>query len=144
VRTPGPLDASLAPFDDPEGAPMLEFESLRPEDANRTFTYDVVKKHLQMVDRIDDGRNRLSNGIIFDSVITNSFSILEGQPTSARVECKRQIGISRGDWVTRVETSSVMTSDGDYFHLTNILDAFEGPVRVFTKSWTSKIRRDMV
>ena len=56
---------------------MLEFESLRPEDANRTFTYDGVKGQLQMVDRIDDGRNRLSNGIIYDSVITNIFSILK-------------------------------------------------------------------
>ena len=97
-----------------------------------------------MMDRIDDGRNRLSNGIIYDSVITNIFSIVEGQPTSASVQCKRQIEISRGDWETRVETSSVMTSDKDYFHLTNILDAYEGQVRVFTKSWTRKIRREMV
>jgi hypothetical protein len=144
VRTPGTLDETLAPFDEPEGAAMLEFESLRPEDANRTFTYDSVKGQLQMMDLIDDGRNRLSNGIIYDSVINNIFSILDGQPTSARVECKRQIEVSRVDWVTRLETSSVMTSDKNYFHLTNILNAFEGPERVFTKSWTSKIRRDMV
>jgi hypothetical protein len=144
VRNPNELHDSLAPFDAPEGAPMLDFESLRPEDGTRTFTYDVTKGRLQMVDRIDDGRNRLSNGIIYDSVITNTFSIMEGQPTSARVECKRQIEISRGDWQTRVETSSVMTSDKDYFHLTNILDAYEGQVRVFTKSWTRKIHREMV
>jgi hypothetical protein len=97
-----------------------------------------------MVDRIDDGRNRLANGIIYDSVITNIFSILEGQPTSASVQCKRQIEISRGDWITRVETSSVMTGDRDHFYLTNVLDAYEGQVRVFTKSWTRKIRREMV
>ena len=139
-----PLDEMLLPFGAPEGAPMLEFESLRPEDANRTFTYDTVKGRLQMVDRIDDGRNRLSNGMIYDSVITNIFSIVEGQPISARVQCLRQIELSRGDWQARVETSSVMTSDQDYFHLTNILDAYEGQVRVFTNSWTRKIRRELV
>jgi hypothetical protein len=139
-----PLDETLLPFEAPEGAPMMEFESLRPEDATRTFTYDVTKGWLQMVDRIDDGRNRLSNGIIYDSVITNIFSIVERQPTSARVQCLRQIELSRGDWQTRVETSSVMTSDQDYFHLTNILDAYEGQVQVFTKSWTRKIRRELV
>ncbi len=144
TRALNKLDASLAPFDMPEGAPMLDFESLRPEDANRTFAYDVVKRQLQMTDWIDDGRNRLSNGIIYDSVITNAFSIVEGQPTSARVECRRQIEISRADWVTRVETLSVMTSDKDHFHLTNVLDAYEGQVRVFTKSWTRKIRREWV
>jgi putative CocE/NonD family hydrolase len=144
LRTPNELDGSLSPFSSPEGAPMLEYEILRPEDGTRTFTYDVTKRQLQMVDRIDDGRNRLSNGIIYDSVITNIFSIIEGQPTSARVQCERQIEISREDWETRVETSSVMTSAKEYFHLTNILNAYEGQVRVFTKSWTRKIRREMV
>jgi hypothetical protein len=144
MRAFNQLDESLAPFEAPEGAPLLEFESLRPEDANRTFDYDVVKGRLQMTDWMDEGRNLLSNGIIYDSVITNIFSIVEGQPTSAKVECRRQIEISRADWVTRVETLSVMTSDKDYFHLTNILDAYEGQVRVFTKSWTRKIRRELV
>ena len=144
IRPPNKLDESLTTFEAPEGAPMLEFESLRPEDANRKFDYDVVNGRLQMTDRIDEGRNRLSNGIIYDSVITNIFSIVEGQPTSAKVECRRQIEISREDWMTRVETSSVMTSDKDHFHLTNILDAYEGQERVFTKSWTRKIRRELV
>jgi uncharacterized protein len=144
LRDSNPLDDSLAPFGTPEGAPMLEFESLRPEDANRTFSYDVVQGRLQMTDRIDEGRNHLSNGIIYDSVITNIFSIVEGQPTSARVECKRRIEISRDDWVTHVETTSVMTSDKEYFHLTNVLDAYEGQTRVFTKSWTRRIRRERV
>jgi hypothetical protein len=143
VRSSNRGDESV-PFDAPEGAPTLEYESLRPEDATRTFTYDVTKGQLQMMDRIDDGRNRLSNGIIYDSVITNLFSMIEGQPTSARVHCQRQIEISRGDWVTRVETSSVMTGDPDHFYLTNVVDAYEGQVRVFTKSWTRKIRREMV
>ncbi|MGZ6346500.1 MAG: CocE/NonD family hydrolase, partial [Anaerolineales bacterium] len=144
VRSPDPLDKSLAPFGEPEGAPMLEHESLRGEDATRTFTYDVTKGRLQMVDWIDDGRNRLSNGIIYDSVIKNIFSIVEGQPLSARVQCDRQVEICREDWQTRMETTSVMTGDQDFFHLTNTLDAYEGSVRVFTKSWTQKIRREWV
>ncbi len=144
VRAPGALDESIVPFAEPEGAPRLEYERLRSDDATRTFTYDATQGQLQMVDRIDDGRNRLSNGIVHESVTTNIFSIIEGLPTSASVECKRQIEISRGDWVTRVETTSVMTGEKDYFHLTNVLDAYEGQVRIFTKSWTRKIRREGV
>ncbi|HUH95954.1 MAG TPA: CocE/NonD family hydrolase [Anaerolineales bacterium] len=144
VRSPAQADDALRPFEEPEGAPMLEFESLRPEGATRTFTHQEPEGLLQMVDHIDDGRNRLANGIIYDSVITNIFRIVEGQPLSASVECRRQIEVSRGEWITRVETSSVMTSDENYFHLTNILNAYEGLVRVFTKSWTKKIRRENV
>jgi hypothetical protein len=144
VRPAHQLDETLRPFDAPEGAPMLEFESLRPEDATRTFTYDQTQARLQMLDRIDDGRNRLSNGMIYDSVITNIFSISADQPVSASVECNRQIGLSREDWQVRIETSSLMTGDREYFHLTNTLNAYEGLARVFTKSWTRKIRREQV
>ena len=97
-----------------------------------------------MLDQFDEGRNRLSNGIVYDSLVVNEFSIVEGEPTSASVECTRKIELSRDGWVTRAETSSVMTSDREYFHLTNVLDAYEGQTRVFTKSWTRKIRRDLV
>ena len=144
LRTPNALDESLRPFGIPEGAPMLLHDELRMPDASRSLTYDVTSGRLQMVDRIDDGRNRLLDGLIYDSLIINTFTIQDKEPNSANVRCDRQIEISRGDWATRIETSSIMSSDKDYFHLTNILDAYEGPVRVFTKSWTRKIRRELV
>jgi hypothetical protein len=145
VRLSSNLDDALVPFDEPEGAPLLEYESLRPDVSTRTITHDPVTGRLQMLDRTDEGRNLLQpSGIIYDSVITNTYSITEGQPLSARVQCDRKIEISRGDWQTRVETTSVMTSDADSFHLTNVLDAYEGQVRVFTKSWSKKIRREEV
>jgi putative CocE/NonD family hydrolase len=145
LRTARPEDASLAPFGPPEGAPPLEYESLRPESATRTFTHDEVNGCLQMVDCIDEGRNRIiSSNVIYDSLITNTFSIREGKPLSARVQCNRRIEISRASWQTRVETLSVMTADAQYFLLTNILDAYEGPVRIFSKSWTKKLPRQGV
>ncbi len=145
LRPASKLDDTLAEFGAPEGCPPEEFEMLRPERSTRTITYDVVSGCLQMLDRIDDGRNRLlSSGTVYDGLITNTFSIIEGQPLSARVQCNRQIEISRGDWNTRVETVSVMTSDAAHFHLTNVLDAYEGQVRVFTKSWSRAIPREGV
>jgi hypothetical protein len=60
------------------------------------------------------------------------------------VQCNRQVEISRGDWHTRVETLSVMTGDASHFHLTNVLDAYEGQTRVFTKSWARAIPREWV
>jgi hypothetical protein len=98
-----------------------------------------------MVDRVDDGRKRiLNNGVIYDSTLTNTYSIVEGDPLSARAECDRQIEISRENWQTHVETQSIMTSDAENFYLTNILNAYEGQVRIFTKSWTKVIPRNYV
>lgn len=144
VRPANPLDASLQPFAEAEGAPMLEHQVLRVPDASRTVSYDVTAGRMQMVDLIDDGRSQLADGLVYDSRITNIYSITDRLPASATVECSRQIEISRGEWNTRVETSSLMTSDREHFYLTNVLNAYEGAVRVFAKTWTSKIRRDLV
>jgi uncharacterized protein len=145
VREPGGLDAALTPFAEPEGAAPMEFDSLRPDSSTRSFHYDAGSGRLELVERTDDGRNLIhANGVIYDSTITNTYSIVEGQPLSARAQCNRAIEISRDDWQTRVETSSVMTADADFFLLTNVLDAYEGAVRIFTKSWTCKIARQGV
>ncbi len=145
VRPPGALDAALKPFGEAEGAAPLPFESLRPDSSTRTFDYDLTSGRLQMVDWTDEGRSRiLANGITYDSTSTNTFSIVERQPLSARAQCDRRIEISRGAWQTRVETSSVITADAEFFYLTDVLDAYEGAVRVFSKSWTRQIRREGV
>jgi hypothetical protein len=145
VRTAGKLDDSLVPFEPPEGAAPLAYESLRSEEGTRTVMYDVTTGRLQMVDRFDDGRKRISyNGIVYDSLTTNTYSIAENDPLSARVECNRRIEISREDWQTRVETQSILTSDAGHFYLTNVLDAYEGQARIFTKSCTKMIPRNCV
>jgi hypothetical protein len=145
IREPGGMDAVLEPFAEPEGAAPMEFDSLRPDSSTRSFHYDAGSGRLELVEHTDEGRNRIhANGILYDSTITNTYSIVEGQPLSARVRCDRAIEICREDWQTRVETTSVMSADANFFLLTNVLDAYEGSVRVFTKSWTRKIPRQGV
>ncbi len=145
LRFPSELDRTLDEFSPPEGASPLDYEDLRPEASSRTITFEEPDGRLQMVDRFDDGRKHIIyNGIVYDGLTTNIYSIVEGQPLSARVQCDRRIEISRGDWHIRVETTSVMTSDAGHFYLTNNLDAYESQIRVFTKSWTRKIPREWV
>ena len=145
VRNSSEFDDNLTPFSSPEGAPLLQYENLRPAEATRIFTYNETTGLLQMVDRHDKGRKQIvSNQIVRDNITTNIYSIMEGKPLSARVQCDRKIELIRADWHTRIETKSIMTGDDKYFHLTNLLDAYEGQVRVFTKSWTKKIPRNNV
>lgn len=145
LRSPGELDNSLSDFAAPEQAPPLDSVWLRHSESKRTIQFDVITGRLQMTDRFDEGRRQISgSGLVYDGLVVNTYSIVEGEPLSASVKCERRFEISRDDWVTRVETSSVMTSDINHFHLTNVLDAYEGETRVFTKSWTSLIPRESV
>jgi len=145
IRSPSKADITLSSFAKPEHAPPLESEWLRLSESSRNIQFDVGTVYLCMTDRFDEGRRRITEcGLTTDSVVVNTYSIKEGEPLSAKVECSRQIELSRGDWVVRVKTNSTMTSDINSFHITNILDAYEGSTRVFTKSWTSSIHRGFV
>src|SRR5262249_33834028 len=63
------------------------------------------------------------------------YRIVEGDPLSAATRSERSIAIGRGDWRTRVETVSTMSATASDYHVTNMLEAYEGDTRVFAKTW---------
>jgi putative CocE/NonD family hydrolase len=145
VRPPDEKDADLAPFEAPECAPPPRVEVLRSPSSDRSVRYDVVQGLSELVGREDRGHKLLlDSGLEYQRVVTNTYTIVADDPLSAQVRCARTIGIGRGDWQTRVETSSVMTADANAFHVTNLLDAYEGNTRVFTKTWAFEVPREWV
>ena len=72
------------------------------------------------------------------------FVIVEGDPLSAEARSDWSIEVGRNDWRTRVETRSIMTSDATVFRVRNVLDAYEGNARIFTKTWNFSVPRDLV
>jgi hypothetical protein len=70
------------------------------------------------------------------------FSIVDGDPLSARVECERSIRIGRGTWQTRIEVRASMTADAEAFHVTATLDVYEGSKPVITRAHAARIPRD--
>jgi hypothetical protein len=145
IRPPQDDDALLAPFAEPEAAPPLQVEVLGSPNRIYTVEHDVVRNAFQIVDSRSTGRKRIvANGLDQESLNTNIYTISEGDPLSAHVQCKRMISVGRGEWQIRVETISTMTADAHSFYVTNVLEAFEGNTRAFAKTWDIKIPRDMV
>ena len=70
------------------------------------------------------------------------YRLREGDPLSAAVDCEVEVELARGDWRTRVAVRSTMTCDRDAFLVTTALDAYEGPMRRFARTWTHAIPRD--
>jgi hypothetical protein len=145
VRPPQPQDEAITPFDPPEHAPFVAHQPLRSDSRQRTVEHDLIENRWRLVDHLDGGLRRLeADGLEFGSTETNSYTIVEGEPLSAMVRCDRTIHLGRGEWQTRIETSSVMSADAEQFHVSNTLDAYEGNTRVFTKSWHCAVPRDLV
>jgi hypothetical protein len=145
VRPPRTEDEELPVFPEPERARDRSHEKLEHPRRTRTIEEDVEKRRLEIHDLSDNGCTRLTDtGLEVYSQLEDHFSIIEDDPLSARASSTGEMGLRRGDWEVRANTRSVMTADADHFYVTNVLDAYEGNVRVFNKTWHVKIPRHLV
>ncbi len=90
-----------------------------------------------------EGFRLAADGLTYEVLERDTYGIVAGDPLSAAAGCERTIAVGRGEWQTRVETHSTLSADATRFHVTNLLDAYEGPVRVFAKTWTFSVPRDL-
>ncbi|MGQ0604348.1 MAG: CocE/NonD family hydrolase [Anaerolineales bacterium] len=146
VRAPRPEDDALRFFEPPEIAPPLKRDTLRASRRSRHIQRDVVTGVVEVVDHVEGGFRITANdnGLESETDDTTTYRIVEGDPLSASVTCEWMIRVGRGDWQTRVETKSVMTSDTTHFRVTNVLNAYEGNTRVFSKAWDFSVPRDLI
>jgi len=143
VRAPRAEDESLTPFAQPETAPGLAVEVLRPGSTAVTTRTDEIQGLLETTTRTDHGHQlMIGNGIDFETIASNTYTIIEGEPLSATVRCDRSIGFGQGELRVRIETTSTMTSDASTFRVSNLLAAYEGNVQVFTKARAVTVPRD--
>jgi hypothetical protein len=145
VRAPQPVDETLPAFPEPEQSRPIPHEVLRTGRNTRSVEQNVGERRMEIRHLSDQGTTRLTDiDLEIYSQLEDHFSIVEGEPLSATVTCTGEIGLKRGDWAVRAETYSRMTSDEEVFHLTHMLDAYEGEVRVLSKTWDVSIPRKLV
>ena len=145
IRQPKAIDQELKPFQHPETAPVLEREILREANRTREIRHDTITNVWTLDDFSDEGARMLpSNGIEYGSTNRNIYTIAEGDPLSAKVQCDWTLTVGRGEWQTSLESVSIMTADEKQFYLTNHLIAYEGETEVFNKTWKTEVPRDFV
>jgi putative CocE/NonD family hydrolase len=145
ARPPRGDDADLAAFGPPQTAPPLDVEVLRPSAGSRSTSHDAIAGVFEQTILSDDGSWRQrANNLEYESTGASRFRIVDGDPLSARLRCERSFRVGRGDWQTRVEVGSELTSDTRTFHLVSTCDVFEGEARIFSRTWTDDIPRNLV
>lgn len=145
VRPPRPEDGVVPPFEPPEISASLQSEQLESARHSRTVQRDIGQKTLTLVDSADAGRKKLlADGLEFYHQAKDTFSIIEADPLSATIRCEHTMGLRREDWQIRIETVSTMSADGGAFYVTNLIDAYEGNSRIFTRASDFKVPRHLV
>ncbi|MCM3637490.1 CocE/NonD family hydrolase [Sporosarcina luteola] len=145
IREPKAIDLELQPFQHPETGSVLEKDILREAERTRVISHDVVSNVWTLDDFSDEGARKLhDNGIEYGSTNRNVYTVKEGEPLTAKVQCDWTLSVGRGEWQTSLETTSVMTADEENFYLMNRLIAYEGEEEIFNRKWETKVPREFV
>ncbi len=136
-------EVSFAP-PPPAGGPFSE--KIRPPKATREVHRDVESGIVEQRWLDDVGRKKvLSNGMIVDQVVTETFRIRPDDPLSAETVSEWRYELAReSGWKTVVESRSRMTADETHFHIEQEAKAYDGDQEVFAKIWRESIPRDQV
>lgn len=142
VREPREEDKHLAAFAEPESAPPLAMTYLRPDSGHRRIERDIGSKTSTYYVEEDDGDSIIDSiGLRTDYIQKETYSICDDDPLSAIVKINTTISISRGEWRTRTETTSMMTADNTHYFLEANLCAYEGDRLILSRNWSEKIAR---
>lgn len=134
-------DVRFAPA---ETSPALAAEPIAIEPGSYESHYDATIGIAELRWNWAGGGFRLpENGLEYRQSESNRCSISDRDPLSAKTESVRRISLRRDDWQVRIETSSTMTADAGSFRLTTVLDAYEGDIRVFSRTWNNSIARTL-
>jgi hypothetical protein len=107
------------------------------------LTVDGGRSEL-VVNRKRGHRRVREDGLEVGGSQLDRFTIVEGDPLSAAVDCRRAMSIARGSWSARVETKSTMTADRERFYLVNLVEAFENGERIFSSQRSFEAPRDLL
>jgi uncharacterized protein len=150
VRLPDPRDAALRPFEPPERA-AAETTELRPASVRRIIERDRITN--ETIYTICNGLGELDSaeltrikdiGLEIGHTLRREFRIGEEDPNLARAEVLQKTWFRRDGWQARVETRTRCSSNAEDFLLEADLTAYENDELFFTRTWTRRIKRDLL
>jgi hypothetical protein len=143
VRAPREDEYTPA-FPPPETAVPLDVVALSEPDRRWSLGFDPASGQSSVQMAGSQARRFVDQGLELRATNRTIWSVTEDDPLSASNTVENTWGARRGDWQVRVVTSSSMTADATYFHITNVVEAFEGDTRVRTRTHSARIPRDNV
>ena len=145
VREPDLADQRLPPFGPPVASPPLARQVLRMPNHDWVVERDLRAEETRITVMKDDGAFVLdSTGLEFDHKGMETYRILDDDPLSASVDMSWTVKYRRADWSVCTMTRAFMTSTKDRFLVTAAIDAYEGETRVFSRSFSLDVPRDMI
>jgi len=157
VRPPKKSDADLRMFDPPEAAEPVKRTPVETGRHNWIVERDLARDKSTLKVRKDEGIQRYEDinmeienrSYEWYSSVNDDFSSILGETWWVK-------SFRRGDWHCRITTRTVLSSDPEFFYITVLssdpeffyinaeLDAFEGDIRIYSRNWNTKVKREFM
>jgi putative CocE/NonD family hydrolase len=142
VRPPSADDVQLAPFAEPEIAPPLAADD-EPSRARRSVR-DLASGSWRLEQDVVEWTRLRASGLAFGERGSDAFTIVEGDPLSARIDRRYRHELQRGSWRVACETRTSLSATATDFIVRTELEVFDGDERVHRLERTISIPRDGV
>jgi len=143
VRHPREEDARLKNLNKPEPEEIIKTTLLVPAKREWEVIHNLATNATTLDVINDDPQYKIDeiNWTIRKDV-TEKYSYQGYNYDTLRGEVSSERSFKRDDWIVRTKTCTILTSTKTHFIIRASLDAYEGDVRVFSKSWDERIKRD--
>jgi len=145
VRPPDPADGDLRAFGPPRTATPPPTTLLVPAHREWTVEQNLATNRVTLNIVNDDPAYLLEAiGLEMGRNTREEYSYQNDNPATLRGMVRQVRWFKRGAWQVETVTRTVLTATPTDFIVRATLDAYEGEVRVFSRSWDEAIPRDLV
>ena len=145
VRPPRAEDAQLRPFGPPRMADAPGTTLLAPAERRWSVNFDLASNRVSL-DVINNEARYVfdADGLELGRTARESYSYTGNDYATLRGEVAQERHFRRSGWDVRTQTRTTLTATEAAFQIRATLDAYEGDVRVFARSWDEEIPRKLV
>ncbi|MDZ7641546.1 MAG: CocE/NonD family hydrolase [Desulfurivibrio sp.] len=144
-RRPACDDATLRPLGASRHAPTPAHTLLAPARREWQVIHNLASNQVCLDVTNNDPTIQLDDSdLSFSREVNERYSYRNDRYDTVRGEVVHNRSFRRGDWEVSVITRTVLTSTRTHFLVRATLDAYEGDVRVFAKTWDETIPRHLV
>ena len=145
VRPPRGSDEKLRPFEEPEGAAPLKLTLKRPGEESWRVIKELDRDISKLEVLLDTGTTHYDDiNMDISSRTRETYTYYTDEYNSISGETYWERIFKREGWQIRTVTRTLLTSNEREFRIRADLDAYEGPSRVFSRSWDTTIPRNLV
>jgi len=145
VRPPREADKDLRDLGQPEAAAPSPRTLLQPPRQEWLITHDLARDRSELKVVFDEGTRHIHDiDLSIHTKVEERYSYEDDAYDSVRGETHWEQSFARGSWRVMTIARTVMTSDATHFIVRADLDAYEGDVRIYTRSWDRRIPRHLV